>query len=76
MFTLLEIIPKYGVLISKWGGLYYAFVHVLEVSINKIVLWKNLHVDDWTVEGRSLLVMMTIWNDCFKLSAKTTKLNR
>ena len=50
MFTLLEIIAKYGVLISKWGGLYYAFVHVLEVSINKIALWKNLHVDDWTVE--------------------------
>ena len=35
--SLLEIITKYGVLISEWGGLYYA---LLEVSMNKIALWK------------------------------------
>ena len=33
--SLLEIITKYGVLISEWGGLYYA---LLEVSMNKIAL--------------------------------------
>ena len=38
---------KYGVLISKWGGLYYV---LLEVSINKIAFWKNVRLDDWTDE--------------------------
>ena len=46
--ALLEIIAKYGVLINEWGDLYYA---LLEGSMNKITLWKNVHVDDWTVEG-------------------------
>ena len=45
--TLLEIIAKCGILISEWGGLYYA---LLEVSMDKIALWTNVHVDDWTAE--------------------------
>ena len=45
--TLLAIIVKHGVLISEWGGLYFA---LLEVSLSKIALWKNVCVDDWTDE--------------------------
>ena len=45
--SLMTIIAKYGVLISKWGGLYYV---LLEVSRNKIAFCKNVHVDDWTDE--------------------------
>ena len=41
------IIAKYGILISEWGDLYYA---LLEVSMNKIALWKNIRVDDRTSE--------------------------
>ena len=44
--TLLEIIAQYGVLIREWGGLYY----VLLESVDKIVLWKDVRVDDWTDE--------------------------
>ena len=45
--ALLTIIAKYGVLIREWDGLYYA---LLEVSMNKIALWKNVLVDDRTAE--------------------------
>ena len=45
--SLLEIICKYGVLISKLRCLYYA---LLELSMNKITLRKNVRVDDWTAE--------------------------
>ena len=45
--TLVAIIYKYGVNISEWGGLYSA---LLEVSMNKIAPWKNVHTDDWTAE--------------------------
>ena len=36
--TLVAIIAKYGVLINKWGGLYYS---LSKVSVNKITLWKK-----------------------------------
>ena len=44
---LLEIIANYGVLTREWSGLYYA---LLEVSMDKIALWKNVRVDNWTAE--------------------------
>ena len=47
MLYLLAIVAKYGVLISTWGGLYYA---LLEVSMNKIALWENVQIDAWTAE--------------------------
>ena len=34
-------------MISELGVLYYA---LLEVSMDKIVLWKNIRVHDWTAE--------------------------
>ena len=45
--ALLEIIAKYDVLINEWGGLYY---RLLEVSVNKTILWKNVSRDDWIAE--------------------------
>ena len=47
IFSLQEIITKYGVLVRKWRGFYCA---LLKVSMKKIVLWKNVRVDDWTAE--------------------------
>ena len=41
--TLLAIIAKYGFLIS----LRYV---LLEMFMNKILLWKNVRVNDWTAE--------------------------
>ena len=41
------MIVKYSVLIIEWDGLYYA---LLEVSMDKIALWKIVRVDDWTDE--------------------------
>ena len=47
-YSLLEIIAKYGVLIIEWGDLNYT---LLELSIDKIALWKkNVRIDDWTAE--------------------------
>ena len=46
-YVLLANIPKFGVRIREWNGMYYA---LLEVSMNKIALWKNVHVDDRTAE--------------------------
>ena len=31
----------------EWGDLYCA---LLEVSMNKVALWKNVNVDDWKAE--------------------------
>ena len=45
--SVLATIAKYGILIREWRGLCYA---LLEVSINKIALWNNVRVDDWTAE--------------------------
>ena len=45
--TLLAFIDKYGILISQWTWVYHA---LLEVSINKIVLWIYVCADDWTAE--------------------------
>ena len=55
--TLLAIIAKYGTLINDWDGLYYA---VLEVSLQKIALWKNVCVDDWTVPVAIIASNVTI----------------
>ena len=38
---LLVIIAKYGVLIIELSGI----LALLEVSMNKIALWKDVHVD-------------------------------
>ena len=46
-FSQTQLVAKYGVLIRECGGLYYAF---LEVSMNKIALWKNVRLNDWTAE--------------------------
>ena len=43
VIPLLAIIVKHGVLISKWGGLYYA---LLKVLMDKIALRKNFIVDN------------------------------
>ena len=40
---LLAIIAKYGVLIREWG-------YLLDLSMSKRALWRNVHVDDWIVE--------------------------
>ena len=45
--SLLAIIDKYGGLLRQWAWLYEA---LLEVSMNKISLWINVCVDDWTAE--------------------------
>ena len=59
--TLLEISAKYCVLSREWGELYYAF---LEVSMDKIALWKNVRVYDWTPE-LAIIASNVKWN--FKL---------
>ena len=45
--ALLAIIDKYGVQISQWAWLCQA---LFEVSMNKIALWINVSVDDWSAE--------------------------
>ena len=47
LIALLAIIDKYGVLITQWTWLYQA---LSEVSMNKLALWINVCVDDWTAE--------------------------
>ena len=51
---LVEIIVKYGVLVSEWGGLYYA---LLKGFINKIALWKMSLKMIGQQKGLSLLVI-------------------
>ena len=59
--SLLAIVAKYGVLVNEWCCLYYAF---LGVSMNKITLWKNVHVDDWTIELAIIAINVSVefWN--------------
>ena len=52
---LIAIIEKYGNVISQWARLCQV---LLEVSIK--TMWINVHIDDWTVKGQSLLVMLIV----------------
>ena len=45
-----------GILFSEWGVLYYA---LLLVSMEKIALWKNVRVNDWTAE-RVIIALTTL----------------
>ena len=69
MNILLGIIVKYDAPIREWGGLYYA---LLEVSMNKIALWKNVHVEDWTAElaiiASNDTLEMATHNHCFYIT--------
>ena len=51
LIALLAIIDKYGVLITQWTWLYQA---LSEVSMNKLALWINVCVDDWTAERATI----------------------
>ena len=46
ILTLLAIIDNYGILIRQCVRVYQA----LEVSMDKIKLWKNVCSDEWTAE--------------------------
>ena len=53
-------ITKYGPLIREWGGSYYV---LLEMSRDKIALWKYVRVDDWAVE-RVIIVSIMLMQFC------------
>ena len=63
--SLLEIIDKYGVLISQWIWLYQA---LLEVSMNKIALWLNFSADDWTAKRTTIASNMSEYHFWYLLT--------
>ena len=54
---------------SLANGLSYAF---LEASMNKIALWKNVRVDDWTAERAFITgnVSTLIWSQKISIGTK------
>ena len=70
--SLLAIVGKYGVRISEWSGLYFA---LLEVSMNKIALWKNVHVDDWIAESMIIASNVSTVNEAVPPRSGESKSN-